>query len=130
MKIEELWFATDTGMPQYELELKRIDVDGEVSWRFFGRDSSDNYGEHHVYVDRKHLKDLHAAIEQELYPERYFSPTDRFKTTDPEIIAHEIRVENINKIFELMNELGIPEEKSNEILDQIQIVEHENRKGR
>ena len=129
MEIEDLWDAQDKSMPQHEIELKRIDSDGELFWRFSARDTSDNYGGSIVDVDRKHLKDLHSAIEHELYPERYFPPVIRFETTDPDVIAHEERAENINKIFELMNELGIPEEKINEILDRIQIVEYENRRN-
>lgn len=77
MEIEELWDARDKNMPQYELELKRVDDDGNLLWRFSGRDTSDNYGELIVDVGRKQLKDLHSAIEHELYPERFLPPTTK-----------------------------------------------------
>lgn len=75
MEIEGLWDANDKNMPQHEIQLQRVDADGELFWRFRAKDTSDNYGESIIDVDRKQLKDLHSAIEHELYPERFLPPT-------------------------------------------------------
>lgn len=77
MEIEELWDTSDKNMPQYEIQLQRVDADGELFWRFRAKDTSDKYGESIIDMDRKQLKDLHAAIEQELYPERFLPPTTK-----------------------------------------------------
>lgn len=132
MEIEDLWDARDKNMPQYELELKRVDSDGELFWRFSARDTSDNYGESIIDVDRKQLKDLHALLELELYPERYFaqkSDEEKYATTDAGIIRHETLAETMRVLDRLMKNLGIPESGIACILDDVERVEFENREG-
>lgn len=114
MEIEELWFATDKNMPQCEIALHRVEADGTTVWRFSSRATSDNYGKSIIDVSRKHLKDLHDAIEHELYPERFLPPV--------------VRKTNFDQLFDHMAELGFTEEMIDRVLDRLQVAEDEQRK--
>lgn len=132
MEIEELWDARDKNMPQYEIALHRVEADGTTVWRFSSRDTFDNYGKSIIDVNRKHLKDLHDAIEHELYPERFLarkSDEEKYATTDAGIIRHEKLAETMRVLDRLMKNLGIPESETNRILDEVERVEFENRGG-
>lgn len=104
--MEEIW-SLDNNMDQ--LTLKRLE-DGTF---MFQASQQGEYGTPTVFPDRKNLKDLHSAIEQELWPERYLPPVPR-KT-------------NYDDLFIMMNNLGIPEEKINQIIDELQVKEYEQR---
>lgn len=110
MEIEDLWDASDKNMPQYELDLKRVYADGEEFWRFSGRDTSDNYGEHFVDVDRKQLKDLHSAIEHELWPEQFIQSSNMRQVTIRAVVAR-------------MRVLGFSEDEMNEFIRKAQAID-------
>lgn len=112
MEIEELWSLDD--QKGSTCDLRRVEEDdGELLWVFRLREEF-VHARHMIDLDRKNLKDLHDAIEHELYPERYLPPVPR-KT-------------NYDQLFELMDELGFTEDMINRVIDKIQIKEDEQRK--
>lgn len=104
--MEEIW-SLDSNMD--EIALKRLQDGG---WMIQASQQG-SFGEPTVFLDRKSLKDLHDAIEHELYPERYLPPVPR-KT-------------NYDQLFELMDELGFTEDMINRLIDKVQAKEHEQR---
>lgn len=128
MKIEDLWFHRKDS---YESELRRVEADGELYWSIRVSEMHTNYGgQAEIDLDRKALKDLHGAIEQELYPERYFPEKEKYGTDNPAIIAHEKRVEKFQAIAKLMEELGLAGDTITRLSDAIQAEEYVRRETR
>lgn len=117
MEIEELWSATDTtDLPYTTGQLNRIDKDGKVFYQL-GLDGPFS-GDPVINLDRKDLKDLHSAIEQELYPERF-----------PPIATpglSEKQAEDLRTSAELMAQLGFTRTRIKEVLQKT--LEHKSHK--
>lgn len=104
MEIERLWDANDKLMPQYEIAFDRLDnTDIGTIWRFTAKDTSNNYDEEIIDVDRKQLKDLNDAIEQELYPERF-------------VESKTARQAKVRIVLDYMRELGFSETEMNSFI--------------